>query len=292
MKANKYGKFCYNIPDDLFKEICSNTTAVTLETLIKKWGIDIGKQKWEIYKHKQSISNSYEYKHKKYGWTEDDYNKYNKSRAITLDNLINKYGENIGNEKWNIYLEKQHITKSYEYMVDKFGKDEADNINKSKGITLDNFIKRYGEIEGVKRFDKVMQKMPNFYSKISQDCFNKIDKYLSKKYTTYYATKNTEYGVNLKTYYICLDYYIKEINLCIEFNGTHFHADPTVYNENDYPNPYDKTITAKEIWERDNKRYDDLLNIANIKTVVIWENEYNNSFDVENFIKTKLNIEL
>ena len=73
-------------------------------------------------------------------------------------------------------------------MVEKFGKEKADEINQSKALTLDNFIRKYGEIEGKKRFISAI-KNTNCFSPISQELFNKLDYYLGKKYTTYYATK-------------------------------------------------------------------------------------------------------
>ena len=74
--------------------------------------------------------------------------------------------------------------------------------------------------------------------------------------------------------YIKLDYFILELNLCIEFNGTYYHGDPRIFNEDDHLNPHCKEITAKEIWENDNKRYKMLKETRNIDTVSIWENDY------------------
>ena len=199
-----------------------------------------------------------------------------------------------------VLIEKQKLTKSFDYVCNKYGKDKAIEINKSKGITIDNFIKKYGEIEGLKRYNKVSKRMINFYSKISQKCFAKIETILNinnLNYTTYYATENTECGIYLKSInkYIKLDYYIKDLNVCIEFNGTIFHADKRIYNENDKPNPFNKTLTAKNIWEIDEERKNILLKEHNIKTYIIWENDYINGLDlnefINNIIKENTNIE-
>lgn len=115
---------------------------------------------------------------------------------------------------------------------------------------------------------------------------------MEKKYTTYYGSKNCEYGVNLYDYYVCLDYFILELNLCIEFNGTYFHGDPKIFNENDHPNPYNKNITAKELWDKDNERYKKLKEIRNIDTFVVWENEYRKGINIEKFIKETLKINI
>ena len=177
-------------------------------------------------------------------------------------------------------------------MINKFGEEKTNEINKSKALTLKNYIKKYGEEEGLKRFELMLNSHSNYYSKISQDFFNELDKYLSPKYKTYYATKNIEYGVNLIDSYVCLDYFILELNLCIEFNGTYYHGDPRIFKENDHPNPHDKIKTAKEIWENDNNRYKLLKEIRNIDTIIVWENDYRNGIDIKDFIKNTLKIEL
>lgn len=292
MKANKYGAYSYGYSYDDYKKICSMTVGVTKKSMIRKWGEVEGSKRWEEYCKKQSITNTFNYKKEKYGWDKNDFNKFNKSRAVTLENLKNKYGDEIGEKYFNDYVNKQKLTKSKEYMISKFGEEKANEINQSKALTLKNYIKKYGEEKGLKQFELMVNSHNNYYSKISQNFFNELDKYLSPKYKTYYATKNTEYGVNLIDSYVCLDYFILELNLCIEFNGTYYHGDPRIFKENDHPNPHDKIKTAKEIWERDNNRYKLLKEIRNIDTIVVWENDYRNGIDIKDFIKNTLKIEL
>lgn len=262
-------------------------TGPTEERCIKKHGKEQGLKIWNDYCKRQSETNTFEYKSKQYGITKEEFDEFNKSRAVTLENFIKKYGEKTGKLKWKKYIEKQKETKSLDYMIKKYGKDKAKLINKSKGITLENFIKKYGEEEGIKRFIKIINKHYSFYSKISQEFFNKLDIILSKKYTTYYATKNTEFGVNLSIGYIKLDYYIKELNLCIEFNGDLFHANPSIYKDEDYPNPYNKNLSALEIWKKDEIRYSKLNEEKNIKTIIVWQSDYE-TLDINEFINKNI----
>ena len=55
--------------------------------MIKKWGIELGKQKWKEYCNKQSITNTFEYKKEKYGWDENEFNEFNKKKR----NYIKKF---------------------------------------------------------------------------------------------------------------------------------------------------------------------------------------------------------
>lgn len=292
MKANKYGQYSFGYSYDEYKKICSMVNGVTEKSMVRKWGEIEGKKRWKEYCNKQSLINTFEYKKEVYGWNKQDFENYNKSRAVTKENLINKYGEELGLKYFNDYVNKQKYTKSREYMINKFGLEKTNEINKSKALTPENYIKRLGKEKGIEEYLKYINHSYNFYSKVSQDFFNKLDVYLSPKYKTYYATKNNEYGVLLNdNTYIKLDYFILELNLCIEFNGTYYHGDPRIFKENDYPNPHNKTITAKEMWEGDNNRYKLLKESRNIDTVVIWENDYiDKNFNIENFIKNTLHI--
>ena len=260
--------------------------------MIEKYGEEEGKKMWDRYCKKQSETNTYEYKKEKYGWTEDQFKEYNKSRAVTLKNLIKRHGEEEGKTMWDRYCERQSETKSWDYMVRTFGEEKAKSINKAKSQTLEALIKRYGEEEGTNRYMEKINKISPYYSEISQIFFNELDKFLSPKYKTHYATKNKEFGVNLKDRYIFLDYFIDELNLCIEFNGTNFHADPRIYKKDDHPNPFDLNITAQEIWDNDKDRMKKLKKLRNIDTVVVWEIDYNNGIDIKDFIKNTLKINL
>jgi len=291
MKANKYGAYSFGYSNEEYHKICSYTIGITEENMIRKWGKKEGKKRWKEYCNKQAITNTFKYKKEKYGWDKETFNKFNESRAITKENLINKYGEEKGLEIFDNYINKQKLTKSYDYMIKKYGEEKTNEINKSKALTLENFIKKYGKKNGLIKYEQTINKNYSFYSNLSQRFFNELDNILSKKYTTYYATKNKEYGVMLSNkQYVKLDYFIKELNLCIEFNGDCFHANPQIYKETDTPNPFNRKLTSKMIWENDNKRYKLLKEIRNIDTIIIWENEYNKGINIENFIKNTLKI--
>lgn len=290
MKANIYGQYCFGYSDEEYKKICSMTVGVTYNSMIKKWGKELGEKKWDEYCKKHSKIASKEYFIQKYGENEG-LKIYHDSRAITKKGMIQKYGEELGIKKWENYCKQQKITKSFDYMINKYGYDKAIEINKSKALTLNNFIKKYGEIEGNKKYIDFSKKHIKFYSKISQKLFNELDEYLGKKYTTYYATKNNEYSFKIIDKYVCLDYFIKELNICIEYNGSIFHGEPRLFNDNDKCNPF-INLTAKEIRENDEKRYKLLKEIYNIDTYIIWELDYNKNFNVKNYINNILKIKL
>lgn len=285
-------KFAFNIPNDVYLDKRTNY-AVTLSNLIKKYGEKEGKQRWDNYCNKQSETNTFEYKQKMYGWTKEQFDEYNKSRSVTLKNLIERHGKEVGEQKWVEYCNRQSLTKSWDYMVEKYGIDKAREINKSKSLTIENFIKKYGDEIGQQKFYDYYLNKSKGVSKISQTLFSNLDKYLQEYYTTYYHNKNGEYLINTGNGIYYLDYYIKELNICIEFNGGCFHGDPRLYGDDEYCNPFDKNITAKQLREKDRVRYEYLYNNHGIKTYVIWELDYNTkSFDYIGYINNILKIEL
>jgi hypothetical protein len=272
-------KYAFNIDDNFFNQKLLEFKIRSKDDYIRKYGELEGLQRWDNYRLKKSYSNTFEYKNKKYGMTIEEFKDYNKSRACTKENFIQRYGEEKGLKKWDLYVNKQKLTKSKEYIYKKHGKDAFIKINKSKANTLENFIKRHGIEIGNKKYMEYIEKQKVYFSKKSQDLFKIIDD-LFKDKTTYYNNKNTEYGVNLIDKYAKLDFFILEDNICIEFNGDVFHANPNIYKENDNPNPFNKNITAKQIWDNDRNRYEKLYNLRNIRTIIIWEN-YN--FNLETF---------
>lgn len=230
-------QFAFDIPQEI-SQTAKRKYALSEETFIKKYGEVEGRKRWESYLKKQAETNTYEYKHKIFNMTEDEFKQYNLSRAVTLNNLIRKYGEEEGKKRW------------YEYIN-----------NRSKP-----------------------------YSKISQECFRKIDDIIGYKYFSMFYSKNTEKCVIIDNRMNFLDYYIPELNICIEFNGDMWHGNPNIYKDSDYCNPFYPNLTAKDLREKDYIRYKKLEELYNIHTYVIWEGEYKSkSFDIKTFLKSFIN---
>lgn len=122
-------------------------TSITLENLISKYGEVEGNKRWKSYCDKQAETNTFDYKLNKYGITEEEFNAFNKSRAVTLKNLIKKYGEDEGIKRWEAYCERQKYTNSYEYFIEQYGEDEGNrkwqNFNKGRSCqTFKNTLEK------------------------------------------------------------------------------------------------------------------------------------------------------
>ena len=242
--------YAYNIPNNISNLWKKRNYAITLENLIIKHGDLEGNKIWNNYLEKQSVTNSFEYKKEKYGWDEDKFKEFNLSRSVTIENMIKKHGELKGITLWNDYIERQKYTCSKEY-----------------------FIKEYGDITGLEKFENFSKQrtLNGGYSKISITLFDKLKSILSpKNYTIFYG--ENEYFFNTNGHFYLVDFFIKDLNIAIEFNGDVWHANPLLFKEDDRPFPFDKKYTSKDIWERDSERLKFLKDKVK-DVIIIWEKE-------------------
>ena len=190
--------------------------------------------------------------------------------------------------------------------------EQFDEYNKSRSCTIENFIKRYGEEEGLKRWndyrrresycntreyfietygeEEGLKKWNNFnnarfinrsYSMISQELFKTIIKNdIFKDHEIYFAEYNYEYEIYTDTghlYY--LDFYDKTLNLCIEFNGIKFHPKPGKYKETDvFDGLFENNgKLVGDLWRYERERETDIKNNIGAKIIIVWEDDYKNN---------------
>lgn len=252
----------------------------TLQRCIVMYGEELGRKKWKEYCDRQAYTNSQEYKK----MSDLEFKKYNKSRAITKENMIKKYGAEKGLKKFLDYCDKQAYTNSLDYFCKKYGKAKGEmkwkDLNISKGHSYDAYIKKYGKSKGEEKYIKYMNSFPHvFYSNISKELFERLDNYFHFS-KVYYEPKTKEFGKYYKEgkRYYFYDFVLPEIKLCIEFNGDYFHANPKFFKECDTPNPYNKTLTAKEIWEAGECKNNVIIKCG-FELLKVWESDYNNDKD-------------
>lgn len=225
--------------------------------MIKKYGISEGTQRWNSYCKKQADSNKFEYKHEKHGMTLEEYNEYNKSRAVTLDNMIKRYGVNEGLIHWNQYVERECYTCTLPYYIEKYGEE----IGKEKYDILINKRNPANRLFGP--------------SAISLEMFNKLIKKFKNNIIYYddneFKVKTLKYNL----YYV--DYYDETLNIVIEFYGNYFHLNTEKYSPDfiQYKN-HEKCIKAKDKRQHDKERIDDIQQTLNCKVIIVWESTYRN----------------
>lgn len=183
---------------------------ITLQNMISKYGEQIGLEKWNLYCAKQSDTNSYEYKQQKLGWTKEQFDAYNKSRA--------RNGNQNGNFQkgfYKVWIEKYGLTEANR-KLEQFKQLQSEN-NTGRKVqfskeALQNM--REGAIERIKR-------QSGFFISYNPESILIIENYGKQHgYTFQHAENGGE--VQICGYFV--DGYDKENNVVIEYDEKHhFH---------------------------------------------------------------------
>ena len=254
--------------------------AVSLKKYISKFGNEIGEQKYKEYCKKLSDKNSFEFFKTKKGWSFEQFEKYNKSRGITLDNLILKYGEEQGTEKFNEYcLKQKHSGNTLEYFVQMYGEEKGKakykEVCAKKGITRDNMIRVHGEKAGIEKHTAWL-KARNHSSHMANDFIREIIKKLPNDFKFHAQEFGGEFCIYKDRpflYDLVITYPTQK---CIEFNGDFWHANPLIYEADDSINLRGtKKKKASEIWDADIKKLN-IIRERGYNVLVVWESDFVN----------------
>jgi len=270
-------------------ELTLSISGVTLDLMISRYGTEEGNRRWEVYVNRQSETNTFEYKQKKYGWNKEQFNEYNNSRAVTESNLKNKHGNEKGTDVWNKYKTRQaYAGCTLEYFIEKLGEVDGKefylNLNKKKAHSLEKFIKKYGEVEGEDRFIKMYsdRKLPDFtISKPHTLFLNLLLPLIPEEWIYHEGIGGKEFHhwnpILKKNYFydFVITYPFKAL---IEFNGDFFHANPKMYDADDIVKIPKNYKPAKDIWEYDKHKTDLLIN-KGYKCKIVWEGEFKSNPD-------------
>jgi len=143
-------------------------------------------------------------------------------------------------------------------------------------------IGKYGEEEGIKIFTERQNKwqkslnengnMKMGYSSISQELFNILnDKILGE---SKYATNGGEFRLNKENGGVWIyDFVDLDRKKIIEYQGDMYHGNPKTYESNDNPHPFRKTITAQEMWDKDELKMD-IATKNGYDILYIWDSEF------------------
>lgn len=249
-------------------EELAKRTAVTLDTMINKYGEQEGQQRWEQYKQKQAHSNSLEYKQDKHGWTQAEYREYNLSRSITPKTMVNKYGLEEGLKRYEKYCEKQRITKSKDYVVAKYGEARWEQINAQKAAPHSPvLIAAQENISIDEAVAKIAARHKAIYvSQLELEFVAALEQIMGPLAHT---NNHAPYGKWDHAHDRYVVYDIKHGNCVVEFNGDYWHANPLIYHADDVI----RGKRAQDIWQKDQIKLDIARN-AGLNVMVVWEHDY------------------
>lgn len=174
-----------------------------------------------------------------------------------------------------------------EYWI-KRGYSEKDSMvkvsNSQRTFSKDICIEKYGKERGLEVFNRrqikwreSLNKGGNLkigYSKISQELFDILNEMVVDNKHFRYATNGGEYKISRKEGGVWMyDFVCLDRNKIIEYQGDMYHANPKIYEEHEYPHPFRKNKTSKEIWDHDKKKKM-RANEEGFEVLYIWDSEF------------------
>ena len=185
-------------------------------------------------------------------------------------------------------VKNHRSNRQIQYWLDKgYSEQDAKEIISKLQNTFskEKCIEKYGEIEGLKVFKERQQKWQKTlhdnhtikcgYSKVSQELFKILLRYYNKndRINILYATKNREFCINDNSVNYLYDFTDLKNKKIIEFQGDLYHANPKLYTNENYINPYDPNKTAEFIWNKDlNKKQ--IAEKYGFNVEYVWEYDY------------------
>ena len=225
---------------------------------MKKGIIDENEIKIKIQEHKDK-TNVYK------NLSKEKYNSMMSNRKNTYDTKTD--------EQKKIINKSRGLTKD-EY-IKKYGKEEYNKLFERKRFPKEKYIKKYGEkkyIRKINKLKKVLQKRKFIkYSKISFELFKELEILINdvclygKKEKIINFYKNDEYFC----YYV--DFFYN--NKIIEFYGDYYHGNPKMFKEGTIVASRYKKNKIENIWKYDEQRINNIKELG-YDILIIWEQDY------------------
>lgn len=241
---------------DYMKKYNKSIDECILKTSRELWGSKIKGENNGAYGHGGKYS-PYSKKFVKYEDLTDE------EKEHKINSLYDHLAETLTDGTGRLPTQVEYWTKQG------YTEEESLQLIKERQTTfsLEKCIERYGEEEGIKRWQERQKKwLDNYkhqnYSAISQRLFWQIYEKIKDKYNDIYFAEingkeqNNEYVLKLNKSYCKLDFFVKDINKAIEFDGDYWHGEARGNQERDRLRDTEITnmgISLLHIRERDYK---------------------------------------
>jgi hypothetical protein len=214
-------------------------------------------------------------------------------KMVSLRGCIARFGEKKGIKKWEEREGKRSAagklgSANIQYWLNK-GYSESEAVIKRKErqttFSLEKCVEKYGEEKGLIKFNERQVKwqktlykngkLKSGYSEVSQELFYKLIEGVEINEYNYllFAKKGGEFVLNDDNGFYRYDFTDLKNKRIIEYNGDDYHGNPNKYNADDFPNPFRKDLSAKDIWNKDKKK-EIIANNNGFEVFVVWDSEY------------------
>jgi hypothetical protein len=284
---NKYG---IELGNDKYKEhIGKISIANSEEGYIDKYGRELGIKMFNDISYKKDSMSFYSFIKKNSGNYEKaifEYEERKKSVNVSIENFINKYGYDIAIQKHKNRVEKQQTTIN--------NNPNREEIFKSRGITIDNLFKKYGDIKiATEKYNdwRISVSVPFcLASKESLKVFNPIIETIMNEYDIKYddifigSSERNEYFLRNEKDIYFYDFTIKSKKIIIEYNGVLFHPKS---EKSDWVNPMYRELSSEDAYNKQKRKLQTAID-SGFSVFEIWSDDVDKYDKCLNFIKNNI----
>ena len=302
-----YNESIYDLFTKYDKLTTSKKKARTIESYCLYYGEKQGRIEYEKYKKKLSDAQIRRYS------IIDNYTKrknsqfckeywmakgYDEDEAIKIISVYqSKISKNFhSSKKKSYYKTKNPLCKEY-WMAKGYDEDEAIYLTKpyidNFKLTKQNYIKRYGNEEGIKKWNNLIKRRSYSFSKYlksNNGIYGKASKESLQYFIPLYKILRKDYNIQRddifigvrgskewylaygNTYYYRYDFTIKSKKVIIEYNNLRWHPHPDRMTKEDWDSWYIHGMTAYDKYEYDRIKYQTAIN-RGYHLLVIWNND-------------------
>lgn len=226
--------------------------------------------KMSTHEAKEYVSNKSPF-HRNFFKSDEEYTKAQSN--VSLEQFQKRHGKREGLKKFQEYQNLRRYMVSLPYYIEQYGEElgleKWEKLNKSKAITREKMISKYGELKGHKKYESFLDKtLKNFVSTISIECLDYISKECNIQIR--HGKNNSEKKIRCLKSTRPVDGFCKDLNIVFEFYGDKWHMNPILFNSEDL-NPRRKK--ALDVWKEDRIRLNDILSEVNA-VFIIWEYDW------------------
>ena len=270
----------------------------SLESMIKRYGVDEGTKRYNErinkFKHSYSMDGLIE----RYGEekAKEIQKERSKAKSNSLESLIKRYGEEIGQEKYKQQVERKSHAHTVQGYIDRYGfeegtkrfierqekfkeswakipRKELERIRKLQSNSLKSLRERYGDEKGTSIYIKARKSM---HQRASMESLKVFIPLYTELLNRGFDEDDILFGYNNKkelllhedTTFYYYDFCIKSLHLIIEFNGLMYH--PKRIDDENWFHPFNPSITAKEKYLYDQEKNKFAVEHG-YRVITIWE---------------------
>lgn len=247
------------VADIVYKEFCMRKTksmidvadanplcrkAITLEYLRTKHDEETAQKIRKDMCYKRGYVKRVEYYTDKGMPIEDAKKSVSKSQStFSKEKCIEKHGEVDGHIRWK---QRQDI---WQETINSKSQEEISEINKKKAITLDGMQRKYGVVEGLRRYNSWAQSTTS--GCVSKESIQFFESFIPKEIlqdSIYDTKEHTLFDLHGCRY----KYDFRYKNIMIEYHGHGFHPNPrNVAGFLKWKHAFDETITRDSAMDKD-----------------------------------------